>query len=120
MKTWNFNGKLGRHILLYILEAMETRVQVPDMDPPSSISEVMLALRDQKLQPKHENKDWGDWISFSGNSTVISIESMRGLASSATIEHDEQDGDTINQKILSAFGSLGWVGIDEEGEFRLD
>ena len=111
---------LANYLSSHIIKAMETRVQVPDMDPPSSISEVMLALRDQKLQPKHENKDWGDWISFSGNGTVISIESMRGLASSATVEHDEQDGDTINQKILAAFGSLGWVGIDEEGEFRLD
>ena len=99
---------------------METRVQVPDMEPPSSISEVMVALRDQKLQPKHEKKDWGDWISFSGKNTVISIESMRGLASSATVEHADEDGDTINQKILAAFGTLGWIGIDEEGEFRLD
>ena len=52
--------------------------------------------------------------------TVISIESMRGLASSATVEHAEDDGDDINMQILSAFGKLGWMGSDEEGEFRLD
>jgi len=90
------------------------------MDPPSSISEVMIALRDKKLEPKHEKKDWGDWITFSGKNTVISIESMRGLASSATIEHAEEDGDEINMNILAAFGQLGWMGSDEDGEFRLD
>ncbi|MDG0994167.1 MAG: hypothetical protein P8O22_05485 [Akkermansiaceae bacterium] len=99
---------------------METRLHVPDMDPPSSISEVMIALRDKKLEPKHEKKDWGDWITFSGKNTVISIESMRGLASSATIEHAEEDGDEINMNILAAFGQLGWMGSDEDGEFRLD
>jgi len=52
--------------------------------------------------------------------TVISIESMRGLASSATVEHAEEDGDDINMQILSAFAKLGWMGSDEEGEFRLD
>lgn len=95
-------------------------MHLPDMEPPASITEVMIALRSQKLEPKHEQKDWGDWISFSGQQTVISIESMRGLASSATVEHTESDGDAINQQILSAFGQLGWLGSDEEGEFRLD
>ncbi len=99
---------------------METRLHVPDMDPPSSISEVMIALRDKKLEPKHEKKDWGDWITFSGKNTVISIESMRGLTSSATIEHADEDGDEINMNILAAFGQLGWMGSDEDGEFRLD
>ena len=45
---------------------------------------------------------------------------MRGLASSATVEHDKADGYEINQSILAAFGQLGWMGSDEEGEFRLD
>ncbi|MDC1406255.1 hypothetical protein N8314_01760 [Akkermansiaceae bacterium] len=99
---------------------METRVHLPDMEPPASITEVILALRSKKLEPKHEKKDWGDWITFSGKQTVISIESMRGLASSATVEHAEDDGDDINMQILSAFGKLGWMGSDEEGEFRLD
>ncbi|MDB4054480.1 hypothetical protein N9496_00635 [Akkermansiaceae bacterium] len=99
---------------------METRVHLPDMEPPASITEVILALRSKKLEPKHEKKDWGDWITFPGKQTVISIESMRGLASSATVEHAEDDGDDINMQILSAFGKLGWMGSDEEGEFRLD
>ena len=99
---------------------METRIHLPDMEPPSSITEVIIALRSKQLEPKHEKKDWGDWITFPGKQTVISIESMRGLASSATIEHAEEDGDVINRQILSAFGQLGWMGSDEEGEFRLD
>jgi len=99
---------------------METRIHVPEMEPPSSITEVIIALRSKQLEPKHEKKDWGDWITFQGKQTVISIESMRGLASSATIEHAEEDGDVINMQILSAFGQLGWMGSDEEGEFRLD
>ena len=45
---------------------------------------------------------------------------MRGLASSATVEHAEDDGDEINMQILAAFGKLSWYGSDEEGEFRLD
>ena len=99
---------------------METRVHLPDMEPPASITEVILALRSKKLEPKHEKKDWGDWITFPGKQTVISIESMRGLASSATVEHAEEDGDDINTQILSAFAKLGWMGSDEEGGFRLD
>lgn len=99
---------------------METRVHLPDMEPPSSITEVVLALRSQKLEPKHEKKDWGDWITFPGKQSVISIESMRGLASSATVEHAEEDGEDINMKILAAFAKLGWMGSDDEGEFRLD
>ncbi len=99
---------------------METRVHLPDMEPPSSITEVMVALCDQKLEPRHEKKAWGDWITFTGKQTVISIESMRGLASSATVEHTESDGDEINERILAAFGKLGWLGSDEDGEFRLD
>lgn len=99
---------------------MEIRVHLPDMEPPASIAEVMIALRGKKLEPKHEKKDWGDWITFPGKQTVISIESMRGLASSATVEHAEDDGDDINSRILAAFGKLGWVGSDEDGEFQLD
>ena len=95
-------------------------MHLPDMEPPSSISEVVVALRSQKLEPKHEKKDWGDWITFPGKQSVISIESMRGLASSATVEHAEEDGEDINMKILAAFAKLGWMGSDDEGEFRLD
>ena len=85
---------------------METRVHLPDMDPPSSITEVMVALRSKKLEPKHEKKSWGDWIIFPGKQTVISIESMRGLASSDNDEHAEEDEivhdsrDVVGQHLL--------------------
>ena len=78
---------------------METRVHLPDMEPPASITEVILALRSKKLEPKHEKKDWGDWITFPDMQTVISIESMRGLASSATVEHAEEDGDEGGEEL---------------------
>lgn len=99
---------------------METRVHMPDSEPPSSITEVLVALKDQKLKPSHDKQDWGDWITFSGKQTVVSIESMRGLASSATIEFVEEDGYEMQDKIYRAFAKLGWMGSDEEGEFRLD
>ena len=97
---------------------METRVHLPDSEPPAAISEVMTALRGKGLKPKHDKKNWGDWINFPDKQTVISIESMRGLASSATIE--EADGeDALNGKIIEAFRSLGWWGEDEEGPYPL-
>lgn len=99
---------------------METRVHIPEMEPPATMSEVMAALRKQKLEPTHDKKSWGDWINFTDYSTVISIECNRTLTSSATIEHDESDGDDIYQKILAAFAKLGWYGSDEEGDYRLD
>lgn len=99
---------------------METRVHLPDMEPPTSITEVLVALRSKKLDPRHQKKDWGDWITFPEKQTVISIESIRGMASSATVEHAEEDGDEINGLILAAFGKLGWMGSDEDGEFHLD
>ena len=45
---------------------------------------------------------------------------MRGLTSSATIEHAEDDSDELTPAIFRAFGRLGWVGIGEDGEFQLD
>ena len=80
----------------------------------------MAALRKQKLEPNHDKKAWGDWIQFTGKRTVISIECNRSLASSATIEHDEEDGDDVYQSIIKAFGKLGWYGSDEDGDYRLD
>ncbi|MBK1883248.1 hypothetical protein JIN85_12550 [Luteolibacter pohnpeiensis] len=99
---------------------METVVQLNEEETPSTISEVLSALRKQKLEPRHEAKSWGDWIHLSGYRTVISIESNRGLSSSATIEHgeNEESGEPI-PAIFRAFGSLGWHGIDDEGEFPL-
>lgn len=99
---------------------METPIHLPDMEAPSSISQVLSALRKQKLEPSHDKKAWGDWIKFTGMRTVISIECNRGVTNSATIEFDEEDGFEVNQKIFAAFGKLGWYGTDEEGEFRLD
>lgn len=99
---------------------METVVQVPEMAEPNTISEVLGALRKEHLEPRHEAKSWGDWIHLEGYDTVISIESNRGLAGSATIEHaeDEEDGEP-GASILRAFGRLGWIGIDDDGEFPL-
>jgi hypothetical protein len=99
---------------------METLVKLPESEPPNTISEVLAALRKEHLEPRHEAKTWGDWIHLSGYRTVISIESIRGLSSSATIEHgeDEEEGEPV-VSILRAFGRLGWMGIDDDGEFPL-
>jgi len=99
---------------------METLLQLPDSETPSTMSEILSALRKEDLEPRHEKKSWGDWIHLSGYRTVISIESNRGLSSSATIEHaeDEEDGEP-GASIMRAFGTLGWMGIDDEGEFSL-
>lgn len=99
------------------LPAMQTQVQASDPAELSTITDVLSALRAEGLQPRHEAKNWGDWIHLAGSSTVISIESMRGLTGSATIEHGEDDDD--GPAILRAFHQLGWVGMDEDGEFSL-
>lgn len=115
-------GKLGVEGRLKARKAagMETQVILPDSQPPNTISEVVAALRKAKLQAKHESKNWGDWIHLEGHQTVISIESMRGLASTATIEYaeGEQHGKPADA-ILKAFASLGWEGIDEDGPYPL-
>ena len=98
---------------------METVVQASDPADPATLAEVLAALRKQKLAPIHESKDWGDWIHLEGCATVISIESMRGLTTTATIEHGENEREDPSQAILRAFHGLGWVGIDEEGEYPL-
>ncbi|MFT3990351.1 MAG: hypothetical protein QM680_02970 [Luteolibacter sp.] len=99
---------------------MEILLQLPDSETPSTMSEILAALRKEDLEPRHEKKSWGDWIHLAGFKTVISIEANRGLSSSATIEQaeDEDDGEPTNS-ILRAFGHLNWVGIDDEGEFSL-
>lgn len=100
---------------------METQLQANESEPPSTISEVLSSLRQEKLEVRHEKKNWGDWIHFEGYLTVISIESMRGLTSAATIEHGEgEETDEPIPAIFRAFGRLGWHGIDEDGEFPLD
>ena len=79
----------------------------------------MEALRTQGLDPSHEKKNWGDWINLRGHQTVISIESMRGLARSATVEHDDGDADDLLPAIFAAFAALNWMGCDEDGEYAL-
>jgi hypothetical protein len=99
---------------------METLVRLPESEPPNTLSEVLSALRKEHLDPRHESKSWGDWIYLECYSTVISIESIRGLSSSATIEHGEgeEEGEPV-VSILRAFGRLGWLGVDDDGEFPL-
>lgn len=99
---------------------METLVRLPEDSAPSTISEVLAALRKEHLEPRHESKAWGDWIYLDSYTTVISIESNRGLSSAATIEHGEgeEEGEPVTS-ILRAFGRLGWLGIDDDGEFPL-
>jgi hypothetical protein len=99
---------------------METLVQLSESEAPSTISEVLSALRKQDLEPRHESKAWGDWIHLEGYTTVISIESNRGLSRSATIEHGEgEESDEPIPSIFRAFGQIGWHGIDDDGEFTL-
>lgn len=100
---------------------METVVTLPESESPNTMGEVLAALRKLKLEPRHESKSWGDWIHIEGYQTVISIESIRGLTSSATIEHaeDEQE-DEPGTSILKAFASLGWQGVDDEGPYPLN
>ncbi len=99
---------------------METQVTLPDSQPPNTICEVVAALRKAKLNATHLAKNWGDWIHLEDHKTVISIESMRGLTSSATIEHAEgEETGKTRDAIIKAFSSLGWEGIDEDGPYPL-
>ena len=100
---------------------METQVIAPDSEPPNTISEVVQALRAAKLIARHEAKSWGDWIHLEEYQTVISIESIRGLTSCATIEHaeGEEDGEPTHS-ILKAFSKLGWQGVDDDGPYPLN
>ncbi len=99
---------------------METQLQLSDSSSPSTLNEVLDALKKQHLEPRLESKAWGDWIYLGGYNSVISIESNRGLSSSATIEHadGEEDGEFV-QCIYRAFKKLGWHGVDDDGEFTL-
>ena len=99
---------------------METLLQLSDTSAPSTLTEVLDSLKKEHLDPRLESKAWGDWIYLDGYNSVISIESKRGMSSSATIEHaeGEEDGELV-QCIHRAFGRLGWHGVDEDGEFEL-
>lgn len=99
---------------------METLLQLSDSSAPSTLNEVLDALKKQHLEPRLESKAWGDWIYLEGYNSVISIESNRGLSSSATIEHaeGEEEGELVHC-IFRAFKKLGWHGVDGDGEFAL-
>jgi len=64
-------------------------------------------------------KNWGDWINLPPHKTVISIESIQGMTSLATIEYAEGEDDTLEIPIITAFRGLGWYGTDEDGEYLL-
>lgn len=101
------------------IAVMDYNVLIPEPSAPMTLREVIAALRAQKLDVKHDHKNWGDWIRISGCETVISIEVTHGLTSSATIEHSDDDSEDILPAIYRAFGHIGWVGIDEDGEYQL-
>lgn len=98
---------------------METQVVLPDSESPCTIDEVVAALDKAGVRARHEAKSWGDWIHLEGYETVISIESMRGLTGSATIEHAEGEEQAPGKALLKAFADLGWQGMDEEGPYPL-
>jgi len=100
---------------------METQLVIPRPQDPSTIAEILEALRKAHFKPTHESKVWGDWIHLYGCRSVICIECTGGLCSAATIEHGEgeEEGEPVTS-ILRAFGSLGWHGVDENGEYPLD
>jgi len=95
---------------------METQVHLPAEESPITINEVVLALKKQKLEAKHDKANWGDWINFKGLKTVIAIESANGLTTRATIEEAEGEDDTLIA-CISAFRKLGWHGEEAAGFF---
>jgi len=99
---------------------METQLVIPHSEAPSTITQLLEALRKVHFEPTHESKTWGDWIYLYGFRTVISIECVNGVSHAATIEHGEgeEEGEPLTS-ILRAFAKLGWHGIDENGEYPL-
>ena len=99
---------------------METQLVIPRSQDPSTVAELLAALRKAHFEPTHESKVWGDLIHVHGFRSVISIECTGGICRAATIEHGEgeEDGEPVTS-ILHAFGTLGWYGIDDNGEYPL-
>lgn len=99
---------------------METLLRIPQSAEPSTLNEVLASLKKEHFEPRLESKAWGDWIYLDGYKSVISIESNRNLSSTATIEHaeGEEDGEFL-LSLHRAFGRLGWVGVDDDGEYPL-
>ena len=100
---------------------METQLVIPHSEAPSTVTQVLDALRKVHLEPTYQRKAWGDWIHLYGVRSVISLECVNGVCHAATIEHGEgeNEGEPITS-ILRAFGKLGWHGVDDEGEYCLD
>jgi hypothetical protein len=98
---------------------MDILVAAPESAGPSTLRSILAALRAQKLEVKHDHKNWGDWIRINGCETVISIEVAHGLSSTATIEHCEDDSEDILPALYRAFDQIGWIGRDEDGEYHL-
>lgn len=98
---------------------MDYLVAVPESGSPNTLREVIAALRAQKFEITHDHKNWGDWLRFVGCDTVISIEVAHGLTSAATIEHCDDDSEDVLPAIYRAFHHLGWIGLDEDGEYQL-
>ena len=97
---------------------METQVHIPESEPPITIREVVTALKKQKLEATHDKQAWGDWIHFTDKRTVISIESLNGLTTRATIEEAEGEDDVL-VSCIAAFRKLGWNGEDADGPYPL-
>ena len=99
---------------------METLLRIPTSAEPSTLKEVLASLKKEHFEPRLESKAWGDWIYLDGYKSVISIEANRGLSSTATVEHaeGEEDGEFI-LCINRAFARLGWIGVDDDGEYPL-
>lgn len=98
---------------------MNTVVQASDSAPPCTIRDVVAALKAQKIQASHDKQDWGDWIIIKGSDTVISIESLRELTTTATIEHAENEAKGLWSRLRKAFHQLGWEGVGEDGPYPL-
>ena len=98
---------------------MNTTVEAPDSAKRCTIDDVVAALKSQKIAAHHDQQDWGDWIILEDSETVISIESIRGLTTTATIEHAENEAKGLSNRLFAAFHKLGWEGIGEDGPYRL-
>lgn len=97
---------------------MEIQLRIPEGEAPATIQEVVCALLEEDLLVRHDKKNWGDWLVFEAAETVIAIESLRGLTSSATIEAVDTE-EELTERILVSFRRLGWQGEDEDGRYSL-
>lgn len=87
--------------------------------PSTTLRQVITAIRAQDFTVTHDHKNWGDWLRLAGCETVISIECIHGITSSATIEHCDDDSEEVLPALYRAFDRIGWVGMDEDGIYKL-